>query len=70
MVKVFVNNNKKTMKSEKTFKREDGSQIKITVDLIVDMRTDPIWSVSVEGRQKGKRKWLRPYVWEEYSYRY
>jgi hypothetical protein len=46
------------MKHEKVFKREDGSAIKITVSLYVElMKNEFYWNYQIEMRSPGKRKY-------------
>jgi len=46
------------MRHEKIFKRENGTQYKISVGLIVDFRSTE-FNADLETRDKGKRKWFK-----------
>lgn len=61
------------MQHEKVFKREDGSQVKVTVmfgnngalyGVII-----PYYKFDLEVKCKGKRLWKRPYSIDDYDYR-
>ena len=47
------------MRHETILKREDGSQVKISVTLYINSTTEkPEYNISVTTRGKGKRNWL------------
>lgn len=56
------------MRHERILKRDDGSKVKITVDLGIDS-SNCWWSVRVETCDKGKRKWINTYDGNDYRYR-
>lgn len=50
------------MSAEKIFKREDGSQVKISASFYFGWSDGtPTWAVSVSIRGKGKKNWLGVY---------
>jgi len=58
------------MKHEKIIKRDDGSRIRITVNLVVEWsRTEPSWSFVVHSCDKGKRTWTSPVNHDDFSWR-
>lgn len=58
------------MTAEKIIKRENGSQVLITASFYIG-HSDPSgnWSISVQTREKGKKKWLPVYNGDDYDYR-
>ena len=67
MVKPKLN----AMKAEKIFKREDGNQVKVTAHIFIEhySNSTPMWSVSVETREKGKKNWLGVHSENDYTWR-
>lgn len=58
------------MKHEKIIKRDDGSRVRITVELVVEWcRNEARWSFVVHSCDKGKRKWKTPVNHDDYSWR-
>ena len=58
------------MNAEKIFKREDGSQVKITAGFHIGWSDNaPKWHTSVLTRGKGKKNWLGVYSGDNYEYR-
>lgn len=58
------------MSAEKIFKREDGSQVKISAGFrIGGIDNKPIWTVSVNVRAKGKKNWLGVYSHDSWEFR-
>lgn len=59
------------MKREKVFKRENGTQYQIMVELHIDsIRESSQWKVQCWCRDKGKRNWLSlPDTLHDYAFR-
>jgi hypothetical protein len=58
------------MRSVKVFKRDDGSQVQITVNLVSDFnRAKFEYSWFAWSRGKGKKKWISPSNSDDYTWR-
>ena len=58
------------MSAEKIFKREDGSQVKISASFYFGWSDGtPTWAVSVSIRGKGKKNWLGVYSQDSWEFR-
>lgn len=58
------------MKHEKIIKRDDGSRVRITVELAVEWNRDESrWSFVVHSCDKGKRTWRTPVNHDDFSWR-
>ena len=56
------------MQHEAIKKLDDGSSVKVSIKLIVDMR-DPLYRFSVKTKAKGKRTWIAVVDTDSYEYR-
>jgi hypothetical protein len=57
------------MRHEKVFKRDDGSKVRLTVELNVDFGSSkPRWYLRCDTCNKGKRTWLST-VEDDYFFR-
>jgi len=59
------------MKAEKVFRRENGMQYQIMIDLYIDTYKEcPIWKVNCWCREKGKKNWTNlPDTMHDYALR-
>jgi len=58
------------VKHEKIIRREDGSRVKITVELVCEwFRSEPLWTFICHRCGPNKRTWTTPVNHDDYSWR-
>lgn len=59
------------MRHEKTFKRDNGDNVKIDVSVYLDnySTNNAVYRITVAQKMKGKRKWLYVHSSDDYDWR-
>ena len=57
------------MRHSKIFKRENGTQYRISIELYLYAGSNVYWKIQVHFRVKGKRKWYDVHDGDDYGYR-